>query len=275
MPDNFTVRDLSTAADYDAFHRLQVATWGAGYAELVPKSVVRLAQRLGGVAAGAFDENDQMMGLVFGIPGVLEQHLVHWSDLLAVRPEVQNQGLGETLKRYQRAELLARGVQVMYWSFDPLEARNAYFNFVRLGIRAHSYARDFYGESASPLHQGIGTDRLIALWELESAHVSARLNREVVRDDSWASATIVNPPVEDDTERCVTPRLVDAPVVRIAIPAQIQRIKKERPEIARQWRTHTRAAFEYYMAQRYVVLDFLRMEFGGTYVLTRDAALLS
>ena len=270
----FTVRDLRTPADFDACYQLQSATWGANYAELVPKSVLRLAQRLGGVAAGAFDENDQMVGLVFGIPGVEENKLVHWSDMLAVRPEAQNQGLGEALKLYQRAALLEREVDRMYWSFDPLEARNAYFNFVRLGIYAAKYVRDFYGESASPLHKGIGTDRLIATWVLNSPRVEARINRENAAA-CFDEVPLVNPPLVADSERTSEPRLIDADAVGIAVPAAIQRLKQSRPEVAREWREHTRNAFEHYLSRHYVVVDFVRGTTGGTYVLQRGTALLS
>ncbi len=275
MEQEFTVRELSSPADFDACYQLQMTTWGANYAELVPKSVLRLAQRLGGVAAGAFDASDRMVGLVFGIPGVEQNRLVHWSDMLAVLPELQNRGLGEALKRYQRATLLERGVERMYWSFDPLEARNAYFNFVRLGVRAYTYVRDFYGESASPLHKGIGTDRLIATWDLSSERVRARLNREQLsEEEELASAPLVNPPGLD-AERSTAPKLVDADAVRIAVPAEIQRIKKDRPEAAREWRGHTRYAFEHYFGQKYAVVDFARTATGGTYALQRVAALLS
>jgi len=270
----FTLRDLRTSVDFDACFQLQSATWGANYAELVPKSILRLAQRLGGVAAGAFDETDRMVGLVFGIPGVEQSKLVHWSDMLAVLPEVQNQGLGEALKRYQRAALLERGVERMYWSFDPLEARNAYFNFVRLGIYAAKYVRDFYGDSASPLHRGIGTDRLIATWEFSSPRVEARLNRQDA-PATCADIPIVNPLLGDDSERSSEPRLIDADAVRVAVPAGIQQLKQSRPDVAREWRAHTRAAFEHYLSRHYVVVDFVRTTTGGTYVLQRETALLS
>jgi len=269
-----TIRDLQSPADFDACFQLQADTWGADYAELVPRSVLRLSQKLGGVAAGAFEEGGRMVGLVFGIPGVEERELVHWSDMLAVRPEFQNRGLGEALKRYQRAVLLERGVRRMYWSFDPLEARNAYFNFVRLGVTAREYTRDFYGESKSPLHQGLGTDRLIVRWDLDSARVKARLNRAPVLTIS--SAAVVNPPVSRaDLPHSSPPRLDEAQAVRIAVPASIQNLKKQDPALAREWRTHTRAAFEFYLAKGLIVVDFERLPEGGNYTLTRELDLLS
>src|SRR5687768_13007734 len=111
--------------------------------------------------------------------------------MLAVRREYRNQGIGEQLKRYQRDFLLARGVHKVYWTFDPLDAKNAYVNFVRLGVTAREYRVDMYGQTDSPLHHGIGTDRLIAIWLIASERVGDRLagvrqpinDRQAVRID--------------------------------------------------------------------------------------------
>jgi chorismate synthase len=272
--EGITIRDLQSQADFDACFQLQADTWGADYAELVPRSVLRLSQKLGGISAGAFDDSGRMVGLVFGIPGVEDRVVVHWSDMLAVRPEFQNRGLGEALKRYQRAALLERGVHRMYWSFDPLEARNAYFNFVRLGVTAREYTRDFYGESKSPLHAGLGTDRLIVRWDLDSERVSARLNRKPMK--TVASADVVNPTFSrDGMLHSSAPRLEDANAVRIAVPAGIQELKKQDPALAREWREHTRAAFEFYLGKKLIVADFERTPEGGNYILTRELDLLS
>ena len=269
-----TIRDLQSAADFDACFQLQQDTWGAGYDELVPRSMLRLSQKVGGVAAGAFDDSGRMVGLVFGIPGVEDGQVVHWSDMLAVRPEFQNKGLGEALKRYQRATLLERGVRRVYWSFDPLEARNAYFNFARLGVTAREYKRDFYGESRSPLHEGLGTDRLIACWDLDSPRVEARLNHEPSAEPP--PAEVVNPFVKGASlPRCEAPRLTEADAVRIAVPSSIQQLKTQDPAGAREWRAHTRAAFEFYLARGHIVLDFERLPQGGTYILARKLDLFS
>ena len=91
---------------------------------------------LGGVAAGAWDERGSLIGFVFGITGIEGGRPVHWSDMLAVRPAFRDVGLGWRLKIYQRRVLLERGVRSCYWTFDPLESRNAYLNFSKLGAVA-------------------------------------------------------------------------------------------------------------------------------------------
>jgi predicted GNAT superfamily acetyltransferase len=273
VTDSYDIRELRSAQEFQACHDLQRATWGEGFAELVPVTVLRIAQRLGGVVAGAFDADDKLAGFVFGITGLENRTPAHWSDMLAVRPDLRTRGVGDALKRYQRTVLLERGVQRAYWTFDPLESKNAYINFVHLGIVAREYCRDLYGDSVSPLHRGIGTDRLIAIWELNNPRVQAALagERAAEQDDDapWViqpiesdGLPIAHPPVELETDR-----------VRIPIPPDIQMLKATRLDLALTWRAHTRAAFEHYLARGYTVTGFRRYGPVGAYTLLRDAFL--
>ncbi|MGH7445205.1 MAG: GNAT family N-acetyltransferase, partial [Longimicrobiales bacterium] len=146
-----TIRPLVTAADLRACVALQEATWGQGFAERVPYAVLWFSRRIGGVLLGAFD-GDTLLGFVFGMTGWRESRPLHWSDMLAVRADARDRGIGMQLKRAQRALLIERGVQEANWTFDPLESRNAHLNFARLGVIAREYIRDVYGDSDSPLH---------------------------------------------------------------------------------------------------------------------------
>jgi len=268
--NNYTVRELQGAEELRACVALQRETWGSDFAELVPAPVLKIAQRVGGVAAGAFDESGALVGFVFGITGVEHGELVHWSDMLAVREPLRNRGIGEQLKRYQREALLARGVGRMYWTFDPLEAKNAYINFARLGVTAREYIRDMYGDSSSFLHQGIGTDRLVAAWDLGSRRVAERL-AGIADAPELRSLPEINPLViEDELAYTGRPNLLlaeDRAVLHI--PAEIQRIKQISPESAAEWRTVTRAALEYYLGSGYEVADLVRGESHSSYVLAR------
>jgi len=154
----------------------QEETWGPGFSERVPKSLMKVTQRLGGVVAGAFDAEGAMVGFVYGITGVEGGRAVHWSDILAVSPVVRDQGVGMRLKRFQREAVLALGVKRMYWTFDPLESRNAWLNLGKLGAVVREYVPDMYGVSDSPLHRGLGTDRFVVTWELDSDRVRGRLD---------------------------------------------------------------------------------------------------
>lgn len=269
--NNCTIRELNGPEELQACIDLQRDTWGSAFGELVPTPVLKIAQRTGGVAAGAFDESGELAGFVFGITGVEDRELVHWSDMLAVREHYRNRGIGEQLKRYQREVLLERGVKRMYWTFDPLEAKNAYINFARLGVIAREYVRDMYGSSNSVLHKGIGTDRLVALWDLGSRHVADRL-----AGISPASQEIMQLPeintLRADDDLLVTGRpnlgLAEDRMI-LHIPSQIQQIKNRSRETAAEWRSTTRAALEYYLGRSYEVVDLVRGEAHSSYVLAR------
>src|SRR5690606_23276161 len=112
---------------------------------------------------------------VFGLTGLRAGRPSHWSDMLAVRPEMRGRGLAIELKRFQRDEVLALGVEEMLWTFDPLRAGNAHLNLNKLGAVARAYRPDMYGATGSPLHDGIGTDRFVAFWPLRHERVVARL----------------------------------------------------------------------------------------------------
>ncbi|MBX6362768.1 MAG: hypothetical protein IRZ00_02770 [Gemmatimonadetes bacterium] len=272
--DGFEIRPLRTRAELIACTQLQRLVWGVAFSEIVPPSLLLATQRAGGVAAGAFAPDGTLVGFVFGIPGIEHGRPIHWSDMLAVRADLRDRHLGERLKRWQRLDALRRGVRRMYWSFDPLESRNAYFNLRRLGARVREYYRDMYGETDSPLHAGIGTDRLIPVWELDSPRVIRRLAGE----DHPPTATdvghipVVNPPIPATFPVPSEPDLaIDAPLVRIAIPANIQLLKEAAPDLARAWRETTRAALEGYFARGYVAEEVTRHGDWSTYLLRAAA----
>jgi predicted GNAT superfamily acetyltransferase len=102
-----------------------------------------------------------------GFAGWVGGRPIHWSDMLAVLPEARDLGLGRRLKEFQRDTLLERGVRDVYWTFDPLESRNAHLNFGHLGVTCREYVRDCYGQSASHLHAGLATDRFVVHWALD------------------------------------------------------------------------------------------------------------
>jgi predicted GNAT superfamily acetyltransferase len=270
-PTNVHIRAIDGSAEFHDCVRLQEETWGSGFSEHVPATMLQLGQRLGGIALGAFDESGRMLGFVFGLPGIRHGELVHWSDMLAVHPAHRDRGIGEKLKRCQREVLLENGFHRACWTFDPLEARNAHVNFVRLGVTAREYVRDFYGDSDSPLHSGIGTDRIVVVWDLASDRVQQRLSGEIP-NRAGLEAALVNV-IHAGTEgpRSSPPRLdLDDAHLRVVIPSDIQALKSAAPTIAAEWRTHTRAAFETYLGRGYVVIDFVRDQGSGSYVLRRD-----
>lgn len=165
----FIIRPLATHEDFAACVALQRATWGEAFRDVVQASLLMVAQKVGGIAAGAFGPDGSLWGFVFGLTGVEAGRPVHWSHMLAVRREVRNRGIGRRLKEFQRAWLRERRVSRVYWTFDPLVARNAHLNMNRLGAEVVEFIPNMYGlETGSPLHAGLGTDRLLVVWQLEA-----------------------------------------------------------------------------------------------------------
>ena len=154
------IRRLETLEDFQACVELQIDVWGAEFSDIVPASILQVSSHIGGLLAGAFSDG-RLIGFVFGLTGVKGSEVVHWSHMLGVRAQAREMGVGRALKEYQREELARRGIVREFWTFDPLQARNAHLNVNRLGVRVIDYAVNMYGTTGSPLHLGIATDRFI------------------------------------------------------------------------------------------------------------------
>src|SRR5438094_10264979 len=128
MDDSITIRDLASHAEYAACLELQRETWGRDFRDAVPASILLVSQKLGGVVAGAFTRDGTLAGFVFGMTGVEDGKIVHWSDMIAVRPEAQNLGVGRRLKEYQRSVVAGVGGRVVCWRLGPLVARSGDLN---------------------------------------------------------------------------------------------------------------------------------------------------
>ncbi|GAC1426095.1 MAG: hypothetical protein NVSMB62_23450 [Acidobacteriaceae bacterium] len=168
------IRSLTELAHFERCVELQLAVWGYSDGDLIPKRVFTVASRIGGQVIGAFAGED-LVGFAMALPGYRAGRTYLHSHMLAVLPEYRNAGLGRRLKLAQREEALSRGIELMEWTFDPLEIKNAHLNIARLGAIARRYQPDFYGPSTSPLQGGLPTDRLYAEWWLRSRRVREAL----------------------------------------------------------------------------------------------------
>lgn len=248
----YTIRPLVSESDLAQGVAIQRLTWGEQFTEVVPATILKIAQKVGGVAAGAFDAGGRLVGFVFGLTGVQAGRLVHWSHMLAVRPEARGAGLGKQLKLYQREVLLAEGVSEVRWTFDPLVAQNANLNLNALGAGIEAYVPDMYGSNTgSELHSGLGTDRLVVLWRIAEPEVAEAIAGGARPLERRAlEAPIVNPGASE------LAALPAEPVVRIEVPADIQQVKREAMELARAWRASVRRAFLWYLERGYRVEGF-------------------
>ena len=266
------IRPFETIEEYRQCVALQEETWGHGFSERVSPAILKVSQILGGVAAGAWDEDGGLAGFVFGLTGVRDGRTVHWSDMLAVRRGTRDSGLGRRLKAYQRQVLLERGIDTMYWTFDPLQSRNAHLNFSRLGIVVREYRRDMYGDTDSPLHKGIGTDRFVAFWEMGSERVRRRLEGEEPRPpDPARMARALGAATEASRHpRPAEPKLaLEEETLLVAIPARISHIMADDMSLAVVWREATRSVLAHYLEAGWEVRELLRRADTSDYVLMR------
>ncbi len=267
-PAEIAIRPVRTRAEYDACVDLQRETWGHGFSEVVPVSMMQITAKMSGVVTGAFGPAGELMGLVYGVTGVRRGELAHWSHMLAVRPEVRNQGIGKRLKLAQREELRAAGVVTMYWTFDPLVARNAHLNLNLLGATVDEFVPNMYGDSDSELHQ-LGTDRFIVKWDL---HGDAEAS-----DDARARGAVPGRP-----EPCAVVRpgegepllQEDVDTVEVLIPKDIETIEARCFDEAVGWRRSTRRAFSRLLTGSFDVTQFIAGEEHGRYVISRISGIV-
>src|ERR1041385_273163 len=230
---NIRIRDIDEVAEMRDVEELQKEVWGIPDLDVVPMTQLVAAKEAGGVLVGAFDR-ETLVGFVYGFPSYERGRLAHHSHMLAVKPEYRNCDLGRRLKLAQRDRVVEQGVELISWTFDPLQSLNAHFNFNKLGVIADRYLLDFYGaDAASFLHQ-TGTDRLWVSWFV---------SRE--RKDSIAGAD----------------------QVIVEIPPDINVLSLE---AALQFRAKTRRAFMEALEAGYIVTSFNRDQEVGKYLLTKS-----
>ncbi len=167
-----TMRTCHTVGEFRQALQLQKEVWNFEDIELVPVRLFVVGEKIGGHVIGAYDRNE-MVGFAYGLPGFRGNHRYLHSHMLAVREGFRDAGLGRALKLFQRELCLRQGLELIEWTFDPLENKNAYLNLEKLGAIARRYTVNQYGITSSPLQGGLPSDRLIAEWWLNSRRVTA------------------------------------------------------------------------------------------------------
>jgi predicted GNAT superfamily acetyltransferase len=274
------IRPLTTIDECREVAALERTVWGYTDAEdVVPPPVLVVSIKRGGILLGAFDDDggqSRMRGFVYSIPGIKNGRPMQWSHMLGVVPDARSSGLGTRLKLAQRDAALAMGLDLIEWTYDPLQAANAHLNFAKLGVVVEEYEENVYGESSSPLHSGTPTDRFVAEWHIKEPHVARRVGSiggPIVRDSSVAGAPIVNPsPSAGDR---LSPGAADLSLddrrVLVEIPVGFSEMLEADPPLALEWRYATRGIFETYFARGYRAVDFFlsKSSSRGHYLITR------
>ncbi|MFQ5419765.1 MAG: hypothetical protein ACE5FD_12020 [Anaerolineae bacterium] len=267
---DLTIRMLKTTDDYHQAEAVQRAAWSIqDDTEVVPLHVLLTAQKHGGLVLGAFDEAGEMVGFLFGFLGrAIDGRWKHCSHMMGIVPGQARRGVGGMLKRRQREFALNQGLDLITWTYDPLEGVNAMLNFGKLGVVCRTYIRNLYGDMADDLNQGLPSDRFEVEWWIPSRHVRERLQagRKVYRLEALAEsgAQVVNPtglkeglrlPGEANLQ-------LDAPRLLVEAPADIQAIKNASMTLAQDWRLQTRTIFEAYFQAGYWAADFFSEQTG-------------
>jgi predicted GNAT superfamily acetyltransferase len=269
-----TIRDLESIHDIRQVPMVEQAVWGGDDRDIVPVLLLIAAKESGSILIGAFDEQ-RLIGFAFGFPGLEHGEISIHSHMTAVLPQYRDLNLGYRLKLAQRERAVANNINLITWTFDPLQARNAHFNFAKLGVISDRYKVDFYGhESTSSLHQN-GTDRLWVSWILDSEHVCERLNRKTAGPVA-ATPEMLLVRCEENSQpaRGEFRSAAAANSVGIQIPSEILSIEVNDPALAANWRQATRWAFTECLNSGFYVADFLRglsPQDPGTYVLRKGS----
>lgn len=238
------IRHVRTRDEFIACVDLQGETWGRSFSDIVPVSMLQVSVKMGGICMGAFGPDGGLHGFVFGVTGVRKGELAHWSHMLAVSPGVRNRGIGRRLKLAQREALRDAGVKAVYWTFDPLVARNAHFNINRLGVTIDEYVPDMYGDSDSELHR-LGTDRFVVRWRVEGEGTG--------------------PAAAEGAEETA------AEVAEVMIPGDIAAVEARSVDEALEWRRTTRGAFTRLLGDGGRVVGFVLGREYGRYLVAGRA----
>ena len=266
-------RTLESLEEWRSCVRLQEATWGEAFSDIVPASILQVSRKIGGFAGGAF-EGGRMIGFVYSLLGRFEDVPSHWSHMLAVDRGARGRGLGRELKLFQREAVLSQGIGTVFWSYDPMVARNAHLNLNRLGATVVRYVPNMYGaDTGSPLHAGGETDRFIVRWDLDGPEA-----RRALDGDSSRSARRLTAPLPDPAHAVLRPgsgRGAEAGLPRgdevfVEIPADVESIPL-RGSLER-WRQTVRDAVLAYLRRGYAVDRLVRNPSADRcfYVLRRD-----
>lgn len=227
--------------------RLQREIWGVDDLEVYPALALKPQTEVGGILMGAFAEG-RMVGFVFGFPGILDGETIIHSDMLGITESYRSHNLGYLLKLAQREAAIERGVKRITWTFDPLQSRNAYFNFNKLGVIADRYYVDYYGVTSSFLHR-FGTDRLWVTWLLNSDRVKSRIERMSKPSEPGDLDQIPQLVRVSENREPISADKFDGPQVVIEIPTEITGNHES-------WREATRRAFTSAIDKGYVVEGF-------------------
>ncbi|MBU7047102.1 MAG: hypothetical protein HXS54_11770 [Theionarchaea archaeon] len=270
------IRRLETPEDYAASENTMKKIWKFSERDIIPSHLLKPINDQGGLVLGAFD-NDKMVGILVGFLAYYKGILHHHSHVTGVLDRYK--GVGYQLKQKQREFALSQGLDLVTWTFDPLQSSNAYFNFAKLGVISNTYYRDYYGEMRDLINVGLVSDRFLVEWRIKTDDVVKRVTgtfQQPTLDKILSEAGIVNKTekVHEYRKNASCNLHLDDQNLLVEIPSDINAMKDTDIELAQQWREETRNIFETYFSREYTACNVLSEVAEGErrtyYLLRRD-----
>ncbi len=272
-----SIRPPQTVGEFQALEWLQAKIWGPD--DVSPVHILLTIAKEGGVVLIALDD-EEPVGFAYGFIGLAEdkidtkgRRIKIASHQAGVLPGYQDRGLGYKIKLAQREATLAKNIDYITWTFDPLQGRNARFNLRKLGTVCNTYLPNLYGEMTDELNQGLPSDRFRVDWWLSAKHVTNRLTGQFVEPKLPPDCPVLNPASVPDSGFSIPPDTFDQPngnLCLVEIPTSLSALKQEAPDIALKWRLQTRDIFETAFETDYTAVDLLRQEGRNYYLLQKD-----
>lgn len=259
MVGKVSIRKLSGKDEFVKLIDIQRVVWKHPDLDLTPVHQFCISTFMGGLVLGAFVE-EELAGFVYSFPAIYKGKFCHHSHLLAVLPQFQGYGLGKKLKWAQRREVLKLGLDLITWTYDPMQSRNANLNFHTLGVICRNYLPDFYGETPQlRLGPGIPTDRLLVEWPIKSARVQkkAEENEEKSLDLTFLPKALEGYRAEEGSYQPKRPNLKLEPPVFLAETVRDVRALQPTPEIIASWQAALRQVLTHYFKRGYAIVDFI------------------
>jgi chorismate synthase len=256
------IRELRSIDEMLAAEKIQKQVWGSDTIPH-PKELLIPVQHEGGLVAGAFNPKMELVGFIFGFP-TRDSSILH-SQLLATLDEWRGQGIGTSMKWFQRQWCLDRGYQYVRWTVDPLRAANAEVNIHHLGGISSTYYQDYYGVMQG-IDSGVPTDRLLVEWDLCSVRVASRM-KQTPEDKGFPEAKAA---IEVDNGMPDSSMMdLSCPSILIRLPDNFLNLSKSDTKLALKWRFQTRKLLQNYFSKGYQITEFSRVEWPA-YLLEKS-----
>ncbi|WP_200894665.1 GNAT family N-acetyltransferase [Bacillus alveayuensis] len=255
MSTALEIRVLKSHSDLQMVQNLEKQVWEM---DPLPLHQTITAAQNGGLLLGAFIDNE-MVGFSYSFPGFQHGKSYLCSHMLGIHPDHQEKGIGAKLKKAQKEIARDMGYDLIVWTFDPLETRNAYLNLSKLHAICSTYIENCYGEMEDNLNYGLPSDRFKVEWWINSPHVIDHHGVNIEEEPfklPWKT-TIDQLPILDDVEDEIENISDQQKPVLVPVPANFQHLKRENYSLAMEWRLKTRKVFQALFQKGYAAV-FLR-----------------